>query len=289
MNTFTTDGHTRLAALLGSPVSHSVSPLMHNEAFRLLGLNCIYMCFDVTPDKLKQVTDAMRTMNVLGFNLTMPDKIPMYSLCDEVSDAARLTGAVNTVVNENGKLIGHNTDGTGYVMAMRDAGFDITGKKMILLGAGGAASSIAVQCALDGAETLDIYNRPGKNYDKISEISEKLNRETGCRVEVHDINDRETLYKNIKNADLLTNATPVGMAPDEDRCILDDSAPLDSHIFVSDIIYNPRETLLMKMSRKHGCRTANGMYMLLYQGAEAFRLWTGQDMPVDAVKKKYFS
>ena len=141
------DGHTKLTGLLGSPVSHSISPLMHNEAFRLLDLNYVYLCFDVPEANLADTVKGLRCMNIAGFNCTMPDKTKICELIDDLSDAARMIGAVNTVVNENGRLVGHNTDGIGYMQAVKEAGHDIIGKEMTLLGAGGAATAIAVQAA----------------------------------------------------------------------------------------------------------------------------------------------
>ena len=149
-------GHTRLTGLLGSPVSHSISPMMHNEGFEQLGLDYVYLAFDVPVDKLSSVVDSFRAMNVRGFNLTMPHKNEMCALCDFLSPAAEIIGAVNTVVNENGQLIGHNTDGIGYMRALKDAGFNITGKKMTILGAGGAATSIFVQAALDDVSEISL-------------------------------------------------------------------------------------------------------------------------------------
>lgn len=141
-------GHTQLTGLLGSPVAHSISPMMHNEAFRQLGLDYAYLAFDVGTDQLEKAADGLRALNVRGFNLTMPDKNLMCSLCDRLSPAAEIIGAVNTVVNDNGIFTGYMTDGIGYMRSVEDAGHHIIGKKMTLLGAGGAASAILVQAAL---------------------------------------------------------------------------------------------------------------------------------------------
>ena len=282
-------GHTTLTALLGSPVAHSISPLMHNEAFRLLGLDYAYLCFDVKPEQLKCVTDAFREMNVRGFNLTMPDKTKMFELADEVSPSAAMIGAVNTVVQENGKLYAYNTDGVGYMQAVKDAGFDIIGKNMVLLGCGGAATAIAVQAALDGVKKLTIVNRQGPSYPKAVQLADTIAKETDCQTDTCLLEDTSTLKKIIAEAHILTNATSVGMAPKEDVSPLSGEELLHPALIVSDIIYNPRTTLLMKQAEAMGCSTFNGLYMLLYQGAEAFRLWTGQTMPIPEIKAKYFS
>lgn len=289
MENKTITGHTGLTGLLGSPVSHSISPLMHNEAFRLLGLDYVYLCFDVGTDTLKTAVEGLKTIGIKGFNCTMPDKNLMCELCNELSPAARMIGAVNTVLNENGKLIGYNTDGVGYMRSVTDAGFSIIGKKMTLLGAGGAAVSICTQAALDGVSSIDIYNRPGKNFDRATALADTLNKETACQVSVHEIADTKSLNDSIAESAILVNGTSLGMAPNTDTCPISDESVFHSELIVSDIIYNPRETKLLSLAKAHGCPTFNGLYMLLYQGAEAFRIWTGQDMPIEPIKEKYFS
>ncbi len=282
-------GHTRLTALLGSPVSHSISPQMHNEAFRQLGLDYVYLAFDVGPERLKEAFEGLKAIDIQGFNLTMPLKTAILPYLDALTPAARLAGAVNTVYLENGQYIGHTTDGTGYMLSVADAGCDIIGKKMTLLGAGGAATAICIQAALDGVSAIDMFKRVNNTFDSTAAFCERVARETGCCIRLYDINDPRQLEKSISESALLTNATNVGMAPDTGHSILKDSSMLHPGIVVSDIIYNPRETLLMKQAREAGCSCFNGMYMLLFQGAASFRCWTGQDMPVDIIRKKYFS
>lgn len=281
-------GHTKLTGLLGSPVFHSKSPLMHNEAFRLLGLDYVYLCFDVPESNLEVAFEGLKKLNVAGFNCTMPDKTLMCQLVDDLSPAARMIGAVNTVVNENGKFIGHNTDGVGYMMSLKDAGFDITGKTMTLLGCGGAASSILVQAALDGIPKINVFNRKGHSWEHAQHMVETINKNTNCHAVLYDLNDEDSLGEAITESGILTNATSVGMAPDIESCPIRDTSILHSDLIVSDIIYNPLETKLLKLAKSKGCPTINGLYMLLYQGAEAFKIWTGKDMPVDAIKEKYF-
>lgn len=282
-------GHTRLGGLLGSPVSHSISPMMHNDSFRELGLDCVYLCFDVGPDKLGNVVNAFRDMNVYGFNLTMPDKEAIIPCLDELSLAARLTGAVNTVKNENGKLIGHNTDGIGYMKAVKYAGYDVIGKEMTLLGAGGAASAIAVQAAIDGVSNLHLVSRRGRSWEKAARLVDSINAKTECQADLTDLADTKTLRTLLERSSLLTNATSVGMAPHTDATPIPDAALFHPELIVSDVIYNPRETRLLAEARAAGCATFNGMYMLLYQGEAAFKIWTGQDMPVDVIRERYFS
>ena len=268
-------GHTKLIGLLGDPVAHSISPMMHNESFRLLGLDYVYLCFRVNEDTLSHVVTGLRDAGIRGFNL---------------STAARLIGAVNTVVCDDGVLTGHNTDGVGFWRAAALEGFSVPGKRITLMGMGGASTAIAVQAALDQAAALDIFVRPtSRFFPRARRVADELNHATGCRVRVLEHEDQKSLADSIGQADLLVNGTSVGMAPNTDATILTDCSLLRPDLMVADVIYNPRETLFLKNARQAGCRTFNGMYMLLYQGAEAFRLWTGQDMPVELIREKYFS
>lgn len=281
-------GRTVLTGLLGSPVAHSISPMMHNESFRQLGLDYAYLAFDVGTDQLKTAVEGLKVLGVRGFNLTMPDKNLMCAYCDHLSPAAELIGAVNTVVNDNGVLTGHTTDGIGYMEAARDAGFELKGKVMTLLGGGGAATAICAQAALDGLKEIRVFNRRGPNYERLEKLAADINAGTSCKVTVCDLADEKSLYDSIDSSDILTNATSVGMAPNADECLIRAADIFHSSLIVSDIIYNPEQTKLMQLAAERGCRTFNGLYMLLYQGAAAFKIWTGQDMPVDIIKKKYF-
>ncbi|MCI7813441.1 MAG: shikimate dehydrogenase [Lachnospiraceae bacterium] len=282
-------GHTRLTGLLGSPVSHSISPLMHNKAFQHLGLDYVYLCFDVKENDLKSAVEGLKLLNVRGFNCTMPDKTKMCELADQLSPAARMIGAVNTVVNDDGVLTGHNTDGVGYMQALAETGFSISGKTMTLLGAGGAATAICVQAALDGAGSIRVFNRRGRSWEHAQKLVDSINQNTSCKAQLFDLSDETSLRSSLQESDLLTNATPIGMCPNETLSPLPSADLLHEKLLVSDIIYNPRETLLMRQAKEKGCQTFNGLYMLLYQGAEAFHIWTGVDMPVDLIKKAYFS
>lgn len=281
-------GHTGLYALLGSPVAHSISPMMHNEAFRLLGIDAVYLAFDVGTEHFAQAVDGLRQVNIKGFNVTMPNKNLMAELADELSPAARLSGAVNTVVNDRGRLIGHTTDGIGYIMAAKDAGVELKGKTMTLLGAGGAATAIVVQAALDGMKEIRVFNIKDGFYDRICGIAEQLNKETDCHVTVNDLSDEAALKDSVQTSDILTNCTNVGMAPNTEASLIHDAGIFRPSLIVSDIIYNPKETMLLKQAKACGCRTFNGMYMLLYQGAASFHLWTGKDMPTAQIKAKFF-
>lgn len=283
-------GHTRLTALLGSPVAHSISPLMHNEAFQLLDLDYTYLCFEVNEETLPAAVDGLKACGIRGFNLTMPNKNKIVELLDELSPAARLIGAVNTVVNDDGHLTGYNTDGVGYMQAVKDAGYDITGKTITIMGAGGAATAICAQAALDGVEKIHIFARETSRFwDRTQKLAENINSTLPCKAVLHENRDTAALAQAISESSLLLNATSVGMAPNTEGTIIEDTSLYHPDLIVSDVIYNPRETRFLKEAREAGCRTFNGMYMLLYQGAEAFRLWTGKEMPVKEIKANFFA
>lgn len=281
-------GHTRLACLLGDPVEHSISPAMHNASFEALGIDCRYLAFQVGEDTLPEVVDALKKMNVLGFNLTMPDKNKVVELVDEITPAVAIGGAANTVVNRDGRLIAYTTDGIGFMDACKDAGFDIIGKKMTLLGAGGAARAILIQAALDGVSEISVFSRRNSKWEQAEELIQKLNQETKCIVKHFDYEDPEILKQEIRSSAVLVNGTSVGMAPNTDHCLIGDMDCFYEGLMVFDVIYNPEETRLLKMAKEAGCYTANGLYMLLYQGAAAFEIWTGKKMPVSKIKELYF-
>ena len=288
INDFTITGKTKVLCLFGSPVAHSISPMMHNEAFKLLGLDYRYFCFDVGEADLEQAFAAMRLFDFRGCNCTMPDKNRAYELVDELSPVAKIIGACNTIVNDNGVLTGHNTDGKGYMLSAKNAGFDLTGCTMTLMGAGGAATAIAVQAAFDGVKKINIFSIKDQFWGRAENLVAEINKNTECTATLFEFND-DDLRKSIEESDILTNATSVGMAPHEDGCLIKDKSMLRPHLIVSDVIYNPRKTKLIAMAEEVGCKTFNGMYMLLYQGAEAFKIWTGKDMPTEEIKKLYFS
>lgn len=285
---FEITGKTGLTCLLGHPVAHSISPQMHNEAFRLLGLDYRYFAFDVTPESLEDAFLGLKALNVVGFNLTMPLKTAILPYLDRLTPTASLSGSVNTVFRKDGEYIGHMTDGIGYMRSVSAAGFSIIGKTMTLLGAGGAATAILVQAALDGVKEIFVCKRKNASWEKTLALVEKINKNTSCKVSLHDIENSLDLAECISKSDIVTNATNVGMAPQIDACPISPDM-LFPELIVSDIIYNPKETKLLECAKKLGCPTFNGLYMLLYQGAAAFECWTGKEMPVASIKEKYFA
>lgn len=282
-------GHTTLLCLLGSPVAHSISPAMHNEAARQLGLDYAYLAFDVSQEQMAQAVEALKLFNARGWNITMPNKNIMVSLADEISPASEISGACNTIVNDNGKLTAYTTDGIGFMNAVKDCNVDIIGKNMTLLGGGGAATAILVQAALDGVREIDVFNIRDDFYPRLEDIARQLNERSNCTVRVHDFSSPDELKQAVEHSAILVNGTSVGMAPNTERSLITDLSLLRPDLFVFDVIYNPKETKLLRDARAAGCRTSNGLYMLLHQGAASFKLWTGQEMPVELIREKYFS
>ena len=282
-------GHTGLLCLLGSPVGHSISPAMQNEACEQLGLDYKYLAFDVPEEKMPQAVEGLRTMNARGWNITMPGKNIMCELADQKSLASEISGSCNTIVNDDGVLTAYTTDGVGFMRAVEECGENIIGKNMVLLGAGGAATAILVQAAIDGVKQIDVFNIRDAFFPRLEQIAKDLNEKTECRVIVHDFDNPQELKDAVANADILVNGTSVGMAPKVENSLIPDPSYFHEGLFVFDVIYNPMETKLLKDARAAGCKAANGLYMLLHQGAASFKLWTGQEMPVELIREKYFS
>ena len=273
-------GTTGLMALIGSPVGHSGSPAMYNFSFQYHNLDYAYMAFDIKEDQVPAALDAMRLFKMRGCNVTMPCKNKVAECVDELSPAARIIGAVNTIVNEDGKLIGHITDGIGFVRNLKEHGFDVKGKKMVVLGAGGAATALQVQGALDGAASISIFNPNDPFLDRAKSTAEKLKKEVpDCVVNVYCLEDQDKLREEIANADILVNGTLAGMKPNDDVSLVDKSM-FRPDLVVADVVYNPIETKMIKEAKEAGCKLAiGGKGMLLWQGAAAYKLYTGLEMP----------
>lgn len=282
-------GTTGLLALIGSPVGHSGSPAMYNYSFQKLGLDYAYVAFDVPAEKVEKAIEAMRTFHMRGCNVTMPDKTEAVKYMDELSPAARMIGAVNTIVNDDGRLTGYITDGEGFVSNLRDHGVEIAGKKITVAGGGGAATAIQVQCALDGAREITIFNIKDAFFARTLETAEKIRKEKPeCVVNVYDIADTAKMTEEIVSSDIFANATIVGMKPMEQESVVKDTSAFRSGLVVCDAVYNPKETKLLREAKEAGCTCISGEGMLLWQGVAAFKLYTGQDMPVQEVKERFF-
>ena len=278
-------GHTELIGLIATPIRHSSSPRMHNEAFAKLGLDYAYLAFEVGTEDLEDTIKGFRAMKVRGSNVSMPNKTVVHKYLDKLSDAAEMCGAVNTIVNDNGVLTGHITDGIGYMSGLKDAGIDIIGKKMTIVGAGGAATAIQVQAALDGVKEISIFNRKDEFYERAQKTVKDINEKTNCKATLYDLEDLDKLKEEIASSYIFTNATGMGMKPLEGQTYIPDKSFLRKDLIVTDVVYAPAETALLKMAKEVGCKTLNGFPMMLFQGAAAFKLWTNQDMPIEHVKE----
>ncbi|MGM9534258.1 MAG: shikimate dehydrogenase [Intestinibacter sp.] len=278
-------GHTELIGLIATPIRHSSSPRMHNEAFAKLGLDYAYIAFEVGEEDLEDTIKGFRAMKVRGSNVSMPNKTIVHKYLDNLSEAAEICGAVNTIVNDNGVLTGHITDGIGYMAGLKDAGIDVIGKKMTIVGAGGAATAIQVQAALDGVKEISIFNRKDEFYKRAEKTVKDINERTNCKATLYDLDDLDKLKEEIASSYLFANATGMGMKPLEGQTYIPDKSFLRKDLIVTDVVYAPTETALLKMAKEVGCKTLNGFPMMLFQGAAAFKLWTGQDMPVEYIKE----
>ncbi len=278
------DGHTRLLGLIGTPVGHSKSPAMYNYCFEKYGLNCAYLAFDVPMEKVEDAVNALRTFNVMGANVTMPLKNAVIPYLDEVSAASQAIGSVNTIVNKDGKLIGYVTDGMGYTGELRRGGVEISGKTVTLLGAGGAASAIAIEAALEGAKEIRVFNKRDGFWERALHNLETIGKAAPeCKITLNDLDDSDALRASINTSDILTNATRVGMKPMDDQSLITDTSMFRPGLIVTDVVYDPEETKLLREAKAAGCTTFDGLGMLVGQGAASFKLYTGLDMPVDEV------
>ena len=281
------DGHTKLLALLGHPVAHSISPAMHSMAASILNLPYVYLAFDVEPGDLEKAVSALRTLGAGGFNLTMPLKKDIIPYLDRMSDTARLCNSVNTVrIEADGSLSGFTTDGRGLIRSLQEEGVYSKDASYTIIGAGGAARAIAAELALDGVSDIVLLKRKNSTFEDAKKYMDMLSGECSIRGGVCDMSSDTELGGRLAATDIIINATNVGMGSD-------DRSPIDSHLldhdtFVCDIVYDPRETRLMKEANEAGCRSICGLGMLLYQGAESFRIWTGEEMPVSDIKKRLF-
>ncbi len=280
--------------LVGSPISHSFSPKMHNMAFRLTGIDAEYGLFEADEAALPKAVEHLVSSGACGFNVTMPDKTAMCGLCDELSEAARIGRSVNTVKVVDGKLYGDTTDGRGFVRASLEAGFPIAGQKITLLGTGGAASAILIDCVLAGADRIFVFYNRESSIGRVRRIADELSGSYGTNVSFHALADRDLLRSNIGLSSLLVNATNVGMKKSPEDVSYKNASPIPDPSFfhpglnVFDAIYNPRDTRLLNMASVCGCNIENGLPMLLYQGAESFRIWTGREFPVKEIKDALF-
>ena len=274
-------GSTKIVRLIGYPVEHSKSPLMHNAAFQSLGLDFVYVLLSVKAPDLKEAVTGLRASNVAGANVTIPYKEEVMKYLDEITPEAMFIGAVNTIHNREGKLIGYNTDGQGFITSLlTDGKIKLEGQRVFLIGAGGAGKAVAVKLAERGVERLVITDKIGERTESlVSRLRENI---PDCPVYAVAMASKE-FAEAISESTLLINATPVGMN-EGDPCVIDPDY-LHKDLFIYDVVYN-RETPLVGEARKRGIKALGGIGMLIHQGAASFEIWTGQKAPVEVMKNK---
>ena len=278
-------GRTSLLALFGTPVGHSGSPAMYNFSFQHDNIDYAYMAFDVTAEEMPKTMEAVRLLNIKGGNFTMPCKNIAAELVDKLSPAAEIVGACNTFVNEDGVVTGYITDGVGFIENLRQNGFEIKGKKVVVLGAGGAGTAVQVQAVLEGATEVAIFNVKDKFFEKAESTKVKLmEKYPQVKVDVEDINNQEKLKQFIDNCDIVINTTIIGMKPHDDKSLVDKSL-FRKDLVVADTVYNPEKTKMILEAEAAGCKAIGGKGMLLQQGAVNYELFTGKKMPVQEYMK----
>ncbi|HWR56194.1 MAG TPA: shikimate dehydrogenase [Negativicutes bacterium] len=275
-------GATQVVGLFGHPVSHTLSPAMHNAAFASLNLPYVYLPFAVEPARLAEAVRGIRGLNLRGVNVTIPHKERVMAYLDRVTPEAELIGAVNTIVNDQGVLTGHNTDGAGFVKSLEEQGATgLQNRRVLILGAGGAARSVAVSLALGGAGRIVIA---GRTMDKAREITTVISEKISDKcASVLDIKS-DRLPGELAEADIIINTTPLGMYPHHEIPPFVDLSVCHPGALICDLVYNPKETSLLKAARQRRLETLSGIGMLIWQGVLAFQLWTGQKPPVELMR-----
>ena len=276
-------GHTRLLGFFADPAAHSKSPAMYNACFDALGIDAAYLAFRCGKEEIGSAMEAMRTLGMIGANISMPNKRAVMDYLDEISQEAALAEAVNTVVNREGKLTGYNTDIGGARRAIEEL-HPIRGSRAVLLGLGGAGKAILIALAQAAAAHVSVFIRSGRAKEHVL-FADKVAKECGLSIRMCDFGREGLLEEELAGADLLVNATNVGMGALEGQSLIPDPSLLRPGLAVMDAIYSPAETLLLKQAKEAGCPCKNGLDMLLYQGAEAFSLFTGEEMPVELVRE----
>ena len=273
---------TKICGLIGDPVEHSVSPAMHNAAFSSLGLDYIYLPFRVARDNLTKAIDGLKVLNIRGLNVTIPHKVAVIPLLDEMEPLAQKIGAVNTIANDKGRLKGYNTDAGGFLKALLERGIEPRGKKVVVLGAGGASRAISFTLAERGAEIVILNRR--LEMDWAVELASSISQFSAREVKALELNDKN-LSSVLEAADILVNATSVGMSPNSNNSPLP-ARLLKPELVVFDVVYNPLKTRLLAEAEAAGAETISGIDMLVWQGVLAFELWTGAKAPIDIMKAK---
>ncbi len=264
---------------MGDPIEHSISPAMHNMAFDAMGLDYVYVPFNVKKADLAKAVQAVKALNIRGLNVTIPHKVEIIPLLDDIDSLAKEIGAVNVLVNSNGLLKGYNTDAEGFLHVLLEHGVEPEGKNVVILGAGGAARAIAFTLAGRGANLIMLNRTPANAAKCAADVSNA----TGQTVEVLTL-DEKNLTDAMDRGHILVNTTSVGMFPDKNDALVSSNL-IRPHFIVADIVYNPYKTRLLAEAERAGAMTINGLEMLIWQGALAFEKWTGEKAPLTVMRK----
>lgn len=273
-------GHTKVACLIGHPVSHSFSPYIHNFLAEEYGVDLKYTCFDVEPSKVKEALEGIKALGIIGSNVTIPHKIEVMPYLDEIDKNAAIIGAVNTIQNKEGKLIGYNTDGKGFVHSVLNEGYTLGGKHVMVLGAGGASRAIVVELAAHGVGKITICNN---TLEKAERLAAQV-RENFPNVEMATM-PLIVGSKELAGIEVLINTTPLGMSSRKDLSPIGDEVVPPTDLVVCDIVYTPHDTKLLKWAMQHDLKVVHGIGMLINQAIASFEIWTG--IQVDAYEKVY--
>jgi shikimate dehydrogenase len=276
-------GKTRVCGVIGDPIEHTLSPLMQNAAFKALKLEYVFLAFKVKSAQVEKAVDGIRALNIRGLNVTMPHKSKVMNFLDRIDLSAQIVNSVNTILNKENKLFGFNTDGVGALKALRENGVEPKGRKVLLLGAGGAARAIAYTMAKESDE-LTVLNRTVKQAQELAKLLEKT---ANKKIIAGSLSPSE-IQRNLQDSDILINATSIGMKPKADESLVATKL-LRPNLAVMDIVYNPIETKLAKEAKAAGAKVVSGIEMLIYQGAASFEIWTGKSAPIEVMRQAALS
>lgn len=276
------NGSTKLAAVIGSPISHSLSPLIYNTNFEAQKQNAVYMAFETREEETSSTIESLKQLNVLGINITMPGKQQALQNCDQIDQAAQYVQAINLIVKQQGKWVGYNTDGIGFWESVKVIGKSISGSSITLLGSGSTTRIILAQAVIEGAVNITVIARNTYREMKIkSLINQLLEDYPNVKISLVDWHDGDKAKQSVNQADILVQTTHVGMWPNDNESLLEDSKWLNPKTLVCDIVYNPQETLLIQQAKERQCQTLGGIHMLVHQAAINYKLMTGLELDIE--------
>lgn len=277
-------GYTQLAGVIANPIKHSLSPMIHNKAYELEGVDAVYLAFEVTKENFNQAIESIKTFNMLGVNISMPYKRLALEACDELSKEAQLIGVVNTIILRDGQLVGYNTDGIGFIHSLKSQQVEVKNKSITVLGAGGAGKAVICQSALEGVKEINVFKRKNKTYYHVKEELEVISQQTGTLIRLFDYEDSQKMEEVIASSQIIVNSTQLGMGEDKSLPTPSMESITSQHVLV-DLIYHPLETEWLKQGKEKEAKVINGLGMLVHQASYAFNLMTKKKMPVEKIEE----